>query len=202
MIIALASQKGGVGKTTLAINIADFLHRQGHSVLLIDADVQATASEWAAVREHVPWPVINLARPNMAAEVLTHAQRYDHVVVDGPPGAAVVTRAVIVAADLVLIPLVPSAASKWSADLTLQQIQEAVLLKPKLKTAFVVSIAIPGTAIIAAIRKNVLGAGIPTLRSTVTSRVAFPQALSLGLTIFEHQPRGAAAGKYPNLDMK
>ena len=199
MIIAFVSQKGGVGKSTLAINVADFLHRQGKTVLLIDADAQATASDWASVRRDTPWPVIKLATADTAAEVLTHAQGYDHVIIDGPPGAVATTRAIIVAADLVLIPMVPSAASKWSSDLTLQQIQQAVIHKPSLRPAFVISLAIPRTSIANAIRHNLIDAGLPILDSTIASRVAHPQALSLGLTIFEHQPHGAAAREISQL---
>jgi len=55
MIISLLNQKGGVGKTTLAVNVAAQLARQGHKVLLIDADKQGSAGNWASLRDEAPF---------------------------------------------------------------------------------------------------------------------------------------------------
>uniref|UniRef100_UPI00356730BF AAA family ATPase n=1 Tax=Aquicoccus sp. TaxID=2055851 RepID=UPI00356730BF len=64
MIISFLNQKGGVGKTTLAVNVAAQLARLGRKVLLIDADKQASASTWAGLREEAPFQVVNMARAN------------------------------------------------------------------------------------------------------------------------------------------
>ena len=61
MIIAFLNQKGGVGKTTLAINVAADLANWGHKVLLIDADKQGSTSTWASLREDAPFQVVSLA---------------------------------------------------------------------------------------------------------------------------------------------
>ena len=55
MIISFLNQKGGVGKTTLAVNVAAQLARQGHKVLLIDADKQGSAGTWASLRDEAPF---------------------------------------------------------------------------------------------------------------------------------------------------
>ena len=199
MVIAFLAQKGGVGKSTLAINVADAMHRQGKRVLVIDADPQASASDWSSVRRAAPWRVISLPAADLAAGVLTHAQAHDHVIIDGPPGAVEITRAIIVSADLVIMPMVPSALSKWSGDMTMQQIHQAAIHKPSLQAAVVISLAIPRTTIANVLRDSLTDAGLPVLSTTIVSRVAHPEALSQGLTIFEHQPHGAAAREITQL---
>ena len=85
MIISFLNQKGGVGKTTLSVNVAACLARQGHRVLLIDADKQASATTWASLRDDAPFQVVSMARSNMARDALKLASDYTHTVIDGPP---------------------------------------------------------------------------------------------------------------------
>jgi chromosome partitioning protein len=97
MIISFLNQKGGVGKTTLAVNVAAQLARRGRKVLLIDADKQASASTWASLREEAPFQVVNMARANMARDALKLAADYTHTIIDGPPHAQEVARSCIIA---------------------------------------------------------------------------------------------------------
>lgn len=196
MILSFLNQKGGVGKSTLSTNAADYLHRQGLRTLLIDADPQATASDWAARREAMPFPVIALARNNMAQEILAHARNYDHIVVDGPPRAEALSRAVIIASDLVVIPIEPSGASDWASQTTIQQVQQAQQYKEDLKSVFLVSRIIVNTVISRSIREHVADHGIPVLEATVANRVPFAEALTMGQTIFEWAPGSQAVREF------
>ena len=80
MIIAFLNQKGGVGKTTLSINMAADLANRGHKVLLIDADKQGSSSTWASLREDAPFQVVSLARENMARDALKLAADFEFTV--------------------------------------------------------------------------------------------------------------------------
>ncbi len=161
--------KGGVGKTTLSVNVAGCLARQGHRVLLIDADKQGSATTWASLREDAPFQVVSMARANMARDALKLAQDYDHTIIDGPPHAEEIARSCIVASDFVALPIEPSGLSTWASDLTVRQVKEAQEFKPTLKCGFVVSRKIGKTVIGRDIRNMAAEAGLPILESESSS---------------------------------
>lgn len=192
MILCFLNQKGGVGKSTLATNASDYLQRSGKSVLLVDADPQATTTQWAELREEMNFPVVHLARANMTKEILNLGNNYDAVVIDGPPRAETLSRAAIIASDLVVIPIEPSGASDWASRITVEQVKEASELKD-IQSVFVISRAITRTVISRSIRDYVVETGVPLLRSTIANRVAFAEALTMGKTVYEWAPSSEAA---------
>lgn len=193
MIISFLNQKGGVGKTTLSINVAAYLASQRHKVLLIDADKQGSSNTWASLREETPFQVVSLARENMARDALKLAQEYDYTIIDGPPHAESIARSCIVASDFVVLPIEPSGLSTWASDLTVRQVRDAQEIKHSLKCGFVVSRKIGKTVIGREIRTMAADAGIPILDTDIEQRVSYAESLTMGKTIFEWPGSNAAA---------
>ena len=199
MVISFLNQKGGVGKTTLAVNVAAELARKGHEVLLIDADKQGSASTWASLREESEFKVVSLARENMARDAIKLAAGHTYTVIDGPPHAESISRSCIVASDLVLLPIEPSGLSTWASNLTVRQIREAQEIKRNLKCGFVVSRKIGNTIIGREIRVLAAEQNIPILAAEINQRVAYAESLTMGRTIFEWAPKSFAVQEIETL---
>jgi len=193
VIISFINQKGGVGKTTIAINVAAALANQSYKVLLIDADKQGSASAWTGLRDDTPFQVVSLARDNMAKDALKLAIDFDYTVIDAPPHAETVARSCIIASDMVILPIEPSGLSTWASDLTVQQIQQARDLKETLKCGFVVSRKIGKTVIGREVRQMVEASGLHVFDADIENRVAFAESITMGRTIFEWAASSKAA---------
>jgi len=104
MIIVVANSKGGVGKSTLAVHLAAWLHELGHKVTLADCDAQHSSSQWLEEAE----PEINtvkLSGPDHILEELpTLGRTFDYVVADGPGSNTEISRMLLLCADLALVP--------------------------------------------------------------------------------------------------
>lgn len=111
-IIAVANLKGGVGKSTIAQNLAVCLRSQGHTICLVDTDVeQKSTMEWGERREARELPAIKLAlstEDRLARDINELAKTHDFVIVDGSPALSEVATKIMMVADLVVVPVMPS----------------------------------------------------------------------------------------------
>lgn len=186
MIIGLLNQKGGVGKTTLSISLAAELTRTGARVLLLDADPQGSALDWAAARQGDPmFSVVGLPRATIHREIAVVGQGYDHIIIDGPPRVTDLARSAILASDLVVIPVQPSPYDIWAAEEIVKLIDEARVFKESLKSCFAINRKIANTAIGRDVREALSGYPVHVLESVVTQRVVFAEAAAQGRAVFE-----------------
>lgn len=194
MIISVQNQKGGVGKTTLAVHICHALAIRGALVLLVDADPQGSARDWVAAREEQPpFQVVGLDRPTIHRDLPAMLKNYDHVVIDGPPRVTDLARSAIIAADLVLIPVQPSPYDVWAAQEVINLVREASVFKEKLKSAFVINRKIVNTAIGRDVAEALSSYELPVLKSQICQRVSFAESAASGQTVLETDPKGLAA---------
>jgi chromosome partitioning protein len=188
--IAIISQKGGAGKTTLAIHLAAAAQDAGAVALIVDTDPQATASQWAAWRGDRPPEVIDSPPPRLAAKLdAARGQGAQVIVIDTPPHADSAARAAVEAADLVLIPCRPSAFDLSAIQTSAKLVQ--LLRKP----AYVVFTAGSPNAprVYAEAGELVDSYGTPPCPVILPDRAAYRHASAEGRTVMELEPAGKAA---------
>jgi chromosome partitioning protein len=199
MIISIQNQKGGVGKTTLAIQLAFGLSDK-HRVLLVDADPQGSARDWAASRKDtLPFDLVAMDRPLLHRDLPSIARDYAYVFIDGPPRISEIVRSAILASDFALIPIQPSPYDVWAAQETVNLIREASVFKEKLKSAFIINRKIVNTIIGRDITEALKGYEIPVHENTVAQRVIFAESAARGKTVLELEPQGPAATEIKNV---
>ncbi|RRR68906.1 MAG: cobyrinic acid a,c-diamide synthase [Candidatus Viridilinea halotolerans] len=193
MIVSFLNQKGGVGKTTLAVHLSMALALRGERVLLVDADPQGSALDWSASRQaHPRFAVIGLPTKNLHREVQAHVPNYDVIVIDGPPRVNELARAAIMAADIVLVPVQPSPYDVWAAKEITDLLTEAAAFKPNQKSAFVINRKIVNTAIGRDVAEALSDYSYPVLASAISQRVVFAESAAQGSTVMELDPKSSA----------
>lgn len=194
MIISILNQKGGVGKTTVAVHTASALALDGHDIILVDADPQGSALDWLAARQVPPlFPVVGMPRAVLHRQVPRLAAGVDAVVIDGPPSLADITRSAMLASDLVVIPVQPSPFDVWAAGGLIELADEARVAREHLDVRFVVSRKIANTVIGRDVTTALGQWPVPVLESQITQRVAFAESAASGVSVLESAPRSAAA---------
>jgi chromosome partitioning protein len=197
MIIALLNQKGGVGKTTLALHLAGQWAGKGKRITLVDADPQGSALDWSQhrAREGLPrlFGVIGLARDTLHREAPELAHDADHVVIDGPPRVAGLMRSALLAADLVLIPVQPSPLDGWGSAEMLALLREARIYRPQLIARFVLNRCATRTVISRQTAETLADHDPPALAATIGQRVVFADAAQAGRLAFEVDEDSLAA---------
>jgi chromosome partitioning protein len=201
-VIAVLNQKGGVGKTTIATNLAACFAMDGEPVLYVDADPQASALDWSATRTADSlFTVVAIPKNTLHRDMPALSQPYAWTFIDGPPLSGDVAKTAILASDLVLIPMQPSALDIWSAQKITDLISEATMYKPTLKSAFVTNRKVTNTAVSQGFHDSLTAAfpGMAILETEIGQRTAFVKSMALGLTVLETEPKGVASAEIREL---
>lgn len=189
--IAIISQKGGAGKTTVAIHLAVAAEQKGLNTAIFDLDPQASAASWADKRQS-PTPAVVSAQAARLTSLLEQAleQKADLVIIDSAPNADSASLAAARAADLILIPCRPAAFDLNAIGTTLNL--AAVAGKP----AYVLLNAVPPQGKIGEEARNVLlGNGVLVAEPMLHHLVAFSHAVNDGRSAQEFDPKSKAAAE-------
>jgi len=198
MIVAFVNQKGGVGKTTLALHVAGAWATRGKRVVVIDTDPQGSALDWSEQRAREALPrlfgVLGLARDTLHVEAPEIARDFNHVLIDGSSRIAALMRSAMLAADLALVPAQPSPFDGWASGETLRLLQEARIFRPRLVARFVLNRCGANTVIARETAEALAKHEPPVLASRVGQRVVFADAARTGRLVSE-VPRSELAAR-------
>jgi chromosome partitioning protein len=185
LVISILNQKGGVGKTTIATNLAHGLHLREYNVLLVDGDPQGSARDWHEANLGILLPCIGLDRETLLIDLKAVWDGYDIVVIDGAPQIAKLSAVAIRASDVVLIPVQPSPYDIWAtADLVelIKQRQEVSEGNPK--AAFILSRIIKNTNLSRDVIEALKEYELPILDARTSQYVAYAYSASKGESVF------------------
>lgn len=198
-VIALINQKGGVGKTTLTINLARAMQLARRRVLIVDSDPQGSARDWFQASQNHGYDmpgVVGVDRPVLEQSVKKLRGAFDVILIDGAAKLQDMTVSALKAADLVLIPVQPSALDIWAAEDLVELIKaRRSVTEGRPQAAFVVSRQIGGTRLAADANAALGELALPVLRGRTTQRVIYAECISTGGTVLDLEPQGAAAGE-------
>jgi len=204
VIIALVNQKGGCAKSTTAVHFAHWLVQQGKRVMLVDADAQRSSSQWCNRMEPAIATQV-LQSPDDILEQLTDlAAGVDILVVDGPAGLSEATRAILMRADLAVVPVQPSGIDVQSAADAVRLIKQAQLVREgKPPAVMFLSRAVKGTKLKDE-ALQLLGKFSPqfkVFKSVIHQKQAIADSSGQAATVWElsGQPAKEAAREYQRL---
>ena len=196
MIVTVGNTKGGVGKTTLALNLAIARARSGRDVWLVDGDRQGTAQAAIALRDEAGQkPAIACATyptgATLRSQVLHQGGRFDDTIIDAGGRDSTALRAALILSDVLLVPFHPRSYDVWALDDMAVLVEEARAVRDGLKVRAVLNCADPGERSKDNSEAAAAVAELPLfeyLHSPLRRRKAFANAAGAGLSVLEISP--------------
>lgn len=183
-VISLLNQKGGSGKTTIAINLARAFQLLGYTVTYIDSDTQGSGRTWKLVNSGNFFPVVTIDKPTIHESL--HIVTTNIVIVDGLPAVEEMSTSAIMASDLVLIPVQPSPLDLWATNQLVNLVKAGMQINPELKASFVISRLVLNTKIGNSVNDILKEYKLPVLDTAIPQSVDYSHSLMEGNTIFEY----------------
>lgn len=194
MILLVGAEKGGTGKTTLAVNLAVLRAGQDRDVLLLDADPQQSMSFWVSIRDQET-PNRSLTCLQKTGDLRTTVQnlvaKFDDLIIDTGGRDSEELRSALLVADRLLIPVKPSQYDLWSLAKMVNLIEDARAFNRDLKAMVVISQANPHPMVT---ETNEAGQylaevkQIVRLKTIIRDRIAFRRSTRQGLAVTEARP--------------
>lgn len=196
MIIVVANSKGGVGKSTIAVHLAAWLHDQGHQVTLADCDTQHSSSDW--LQEAVPEiKTVRLAGSDQIMEQLPEiARNSDYVIADGPGSNTDVSRTLLLCADLAVVPCKASmleVRALKQATLALQHSHRVRRGRPP--AVIVLSMVGRNYRLTQDMRDSASALRLPVTKTALTLRQVYADAPGQGVAVWQLGSRAREAAR-------
>lgn len=198
-VVSLLSQKGGAGKTTIAVNLAIAAHKEGLSVAIVDIDPQASASTWSDLRDNdepvaIPIPHTRISNAIKAAT----DNGADLIIIDSAPSSESATITAAKASDQVIVPCRASILD-LSAIVTTLELCTAAKAKISTLVNGVKSKSLEYQAKQALSELSESSDDVDLVPLTLWDRTDYVRSLSAGLGVQEHAPSGKAADEIRRL---
>ena len=196
MIVTVGNTKGGVGKTTLDVNLAIARALQGRDVWLVDGDRQGTAQMAISIRaEAGSQPGIACATypdgPTLRAQVKQQAAKFDDIIIDAGGRDSSALRAALVLSDVLLVPFQPRSYDVWALNDIAVLVDEARSVRDGLRAVAILNCADPGELSSDNLEAAAAVGDVPQfeyLATPIRRRKAFANAAGAGLSVLEQKP--------------
>lgn len=196
-IIVLTNQKGGCGKTTVTMQLAGALGRDGKKVLIVDADPQGAALRWASYADdQKPFPAalsgLSVVGPKVHQEVRKYLGQYDYIFIDCPPAVdSPIPKSALMVANVALVPVIPSPTDLWAAKSIQKLIED---MKDVYNTGLKAYI-VPNMIAITNVQKAIIGPikelGMEITNTVLGNRTAYRESAIVGGTVFDLKTESA-----------
>lgn len=197
-VISISGQKGGTGKTSLAVNIAEALRLAGSRVVVVDLDPQASARYWRDIAEEQgateTVPVIASTGMGLMPALRALEPAADVIIVDTPPRMGTEARAAMATASLVLTPVSMGGADVWALEQTRATIAEVRGMRTDggPRVVAVLNRIDPRTAFARGLPAAVRAQGFEVAETVITNRVAWAESMAVGRALATYAPDSAA----------
>jgi len=199
-VISILNSKGGTGKSTIATNLSRALQLDKEKVLLVDSDMQGTARDWRNINEDDSFlAVIGIDRPTLEKDIPKVSGDFDYVVIDGSAKLEEMSVSAIKASDIIIVPVQPSAPDIWGSSELIDLIKTRLSIDPDLRAYFLISRQITNTNLAKEISDVLKKLGLPVLKTKISQRIAYAEAISRGLSVVDIDLKGKASKEIQSL---
>lgn len=194
MIISVTSLKGGVGKSTIAQNLAVCMAHNGYKVCIADADTNQSSLRWSSLRsDELPIiPAFGTPEKTLSANIKQLALDYEIVIIDGTPTLDKITSKIILLADMLLVPILPSGLDIWATEQFLERYEDAKIEKEKDIPAFMILNQYQSNITFnREVKEALTETSIQLFNSTLRPRTAYREVIIQGKGVFEYKDEKA-----------
>ncbi len=189
MIISITTLKGGTGKSTISQNLAVCFAEMGYKVAIVDTDLNSSSVHWSGLRpeEHKSVPAFGLTSADaLRKNIKELSNSYEVIIIDGTPSINRLVSTILLLGDIVLIPIRPSGLDIWATEKFLDKYEQAKALKEEINAHFLLNMYDERMSFNRESKEVLDEMGIPTLKTTIKNRIAYPEATAMGMGVFEH----------------